>query len=426
MNRTILPASQIHGDITVPGDKSVSHRAVILGAIAEGDTLIRGLSPGQDVTSTRRCFESLGVKFEDSTDGLIIHGAGKGGLNAPSSVLDAGNSGTTIRLLSGILAAQPFNAEISGDESLRRRPMKRVVEPLARMGAMIETADGRPPLRIVGRPLSGISYDSPVASGQIKSCVLLAGLYANGRTFVTEPSLSRDHTERMFPGFGVEVVREGLKVGVSGPARLHGSKVDVPGDLSSAAFFMLAASLTPGSHLVARNVGVNPTRTGIIAAIRNMGGSVELENERIENGEPRADLVIRSRRLSGIRIEGDLIPELIDEIPLLAVAATQAEGETVIRNAGELRVKESDRIDAVAAGLERMGAEVATLDDGFIIVGPQKLKGASVDSFGDHRIAMAFAVAGLWADGPTVIEKAECVDISFPGFFEMLGGLVHG
>lgn len=425
MNQDIQSVKRLEGIMTVPGDKSVSHRALMFGAIATGDTHIRQLSHGQDVQSTRRCLEQCGVSFTETADSLIVHGAGFT-LQAPENILDAGNSGTTMRLFSGILAAQPFQCTIKGDASLTKRPMKRIIEPLTLMGASIESENGYPPLRISGKQLIAIDYLSPVASAQVKSCILIAGLFSNGITSVTEPQLSRDHTERMLPCFGIPVQRDGLKVSVEGPARLQGTSLLVPGDISSAAFFMVAASLLPDSKLVIQNVGMNPSRTGIYDVLIQMGGKIAKQNQRIENGEPVADLVIESSHLRGVTIEGNMIPKLIDELPLLAVAATQAEGRTIIRDAKELRVKESDRIETVANNLKAMGCEITATEDGFIIDGPQPLQGATLPTYHDHRIAMSFAIAGLFAKGRTTILDAETAEISFPGFYNLLDDITYG
>jgi len=414
-------AEKLTGDIVLPGDKSISHRALMLGAIAEGETTIANLSPGKDVQSTRLCLEAMGVAIR--LEGGLIHisGRGPGGLTAPDGELDCGNSGTTMRLLSGILAAQPFPSRLTGDASLSRRPMKRIVTPLSMMGAHIETGPGHtPPLTLHGGALVPIDYVSPVASAQIKSCVLLAGLYARGRTSVSEPARSRDHTERMLEAFGTPVHIDGLRVSVEGPARLKGTRIDIPGDMSSAAYFMVAAAMIPGSEIRIRRVNLNPTRTGIMKVLREMGVRFTEENHRTVNGEPVADIIVKSARLKATAIKGDLIPQLIDEIPLLAIAATRAEGITSIRNARELRVKETDRIRTVGENLKKMGVSVEMVEDGFVIPGGQSLTGTILDSYGDHRVAMSFAVAGMIAEGKTIIRDAGCAEISFPGFYDKL------
>jgi 3-phosphoshikimate 1-carboxyvinyltransferase len=426
MTKTIHPAKCLRGSIRVPGDKSISHRALLLGALAEGETAVANLSTGQDVASTRTCLSRLGVPMGMRGGRLMVSGGGNGFV-CPEGELDAGNSGTTIRLLSGILAAQPFTSRITGDASLRRRPMERIVAPLQKMGAVIETAPGgTAPLVIQGRSLKGIDYAIPVASAQIKSCVILAGLCALGATRVSEPSLSRDHTERMLPEFGVPVLRDGLTVRIQGRANLKPCAIDVPGDLSSAAFFIVAASIVPGSDLEIQNVGINPTRSGILDVLRKAGGKITENNPRILNGEPRADLHIRFNGLRGIEISGNMIPQLIDEIPILAVLATQAEGQTVVRDARELRIKETDRIAAMADNLKAMGVVIEVLEDGFALKGPQRLKGAKIDCRNDHRIAMSFSIAGLVAQGDTDILDPRCVDISYPSFYSTLQKVTNG
>jgi len=420
MNYTIKPTNNIRGRVSVPGDKSISHRALMLGAIAKGRTEITNLSSGKDVLATWNCLAQLGVKIEEKNNRVHVHGKGLHGLIPPEGILNAGNSGTTMRLLSGVLAGQFFESTITGDSSLKKRPMMRIIEPLTLMGAKIESDNGTAPLKIKGGNLRGIEYKTTVSSAQVKSSLLLAGLYASGKTSAEEPSQSRDHTERMLPHFGVAVKKNNLKVEINGSVELMASSINVPGDISSAAFFMAAASIVPGSRILIPGVGTNPTRRGIIDVLKKMGAKIKEENRREKNFEPTADITVESSQLRSIEISGALIPGIIDEIPILAVAATQAEGKTIIRDAEELRFKESDRIKAVAENLRRMGGEVEELEDGFIIPGPQKLKGAVVESFGDHRIAIAFSIAGLAAAGETTIRGAECVEISFPGFFETL------
>jgi len=418
-------AKRITGEAVVPGDKSISHRAVMFGALAEGTTSISGFLPGADCLSTISCFRRMGIEIEQEGDRVTVHGKGWFGLQEPERGLDVGNSGTTIRLMSGILATQPFHCVVEGDESIARRPMRRVVKPLRDMGAKI---DGRKngeftPLSIRGGELKGIAYQSPVASAQIKSSILLAGLQAEGTTSVTEPHLSRDHTERMLQAFGVNVSREGLTVSVQGGQVLKGREIQVPGDISSAAFLIAAVMVVPDSTLLIRNVGINPTRTGIIDVVRAMGGQIELQNQRVVNEEPVADLFVQHSELTGTIIEGDLIPRLIDEIPVIAVMATQAQGRTIIRDAEELRVKETDRIATVVSELSKFGAKVTPTDDGMIIEGPTKLTGVAIDSLGDHRIGMAMAIAGLIAEGETTIANAEAINVSFPGFAQLLDNL---
>ena len=418
-------AGPLSGEVRVPGDKSISHRALMIAALAEGTSRIQGLSPGLDVTSTAACMRELGASFEPGqAHELIVRGTGKHGLKAPETELYAGNSGTTIRLLSGILAGQRFTSRISGDQYLVRRPMKRVIEPLEMMGAGIESGPGgHPPLTIHGGDLEGITYYLPVPSAQVKSCVLLAGLFAGGVTRVVESVPSRDHTERMLPLFGAPVRVDGLESSVEGGARLSACDLIVPGDPSSAAFFAAAAALVPGSRVSLPNLTLNPTRAAFFEVLRRMGARVERLNERNSAGEPVADLEVSFSSLKSATVEGAEVPSLIDEIPVLAVVATQAHGVTRIRDAGELRVKETDRIKAIAGNLRSMGAAVEEHADGLDIEGPTPLAGCALDSFGDHRIAMAFSIAGLVASGETVITDAGCADISFPGFYSLLRGL---
>lgn len=426
--KTLTRRTGLKGTLTVPGDKSISHRAVMFGALAEGTTTIHGFLKGADCLSTIGCFQAMGIDIEEKEDTIYVHGKGLRGLQAPDGVLDVGNSGTTTRLISGILAGQNFTSELSGDASLNTRPMKRIIAPLSMMGADItsKNKDGCAPLLIHGRPLSAIHYDSPVASAQVKSCVLLAGLYADGETSVTEPALSRDHTERMLRSFGADIHTEGRTCTIIPPKTLHGQHIEVPGDISSAAFFIAAACITPDSDVLIQNVGINPTRAGILEVCRAMGADVSLENVREAGGEPVADIRARTSRLKGTVIEGDIIPTLIDELPVIALMACFAEGQTIIRDAHELRVKESDRIAIVSDNLLAMGADVIPTDDGFLInsrQGTLTLHGASINCAMDHRIAMTFAVAGLNADGETVITDSGCVDVSYPDFFRQLEGL---
>ena len=415
------------GELVIPGDKSISHRAVMLGALAQGDTEITHFLNGADCLSTIECFRKLGISIETDSRRILVHGRGLHGLSAPSSVLDCGNSGTTTRLISGILAGQPFSSELTGDASIRKRPMGRIITPLRSMGASIESLSGNgcAPLRIDGKPLHGTHYHSPVASAQVKSCVLLAGLYADGSTSVTEPALSRNHTELMLRYFGAQVTSEGTTASVTPEPRLHGGNVEVPGDISSAAYFLAAALLVPGSEVLLRHVGINPTRDGILRVVRAMGGEVQLLNETVSGGEPAADLLVRHSSLHGTTIEGGLIPTLIDELPVLAVLAAFAEGTTVIRDAAELRVKESDRLSILVESLSAMGADVTGTEDGMIIRGGKPLHGAVIDSHLDHRIAMSFAVGALAADGVTEIRDADCVRISYPDFYGDLQQLMR-
>jgi 3-phosphoshikimate 1-carboxyvinyltransferase len=402
----------------VPGDKSISHRALIIGALADGPVPIENLSPARDVQSTALCLRELGVT-------VTAQGVHSCGLRPPARPLDAGNSGTTLRLLAGLLAGYPYTVTLTGDASLRKRPMQRIIEPLTAMGAQIESAGGYAPLRISGSRLRGIRYTLPIASSQVKSALVLAGLHAQGVTTVIEPSPTRDHTERMLRYLGVPLKTIKGSVSVHGGSRPKAKALVVPGDFSSAAFFLAAAVLVPEARLTIRDVGLNPTRTGFLDVLCEMGAQISVHHEREIAHEPWGDLRGESSELHGRVIGGALIPRLIDELPLLAICATQAHGVTVIQDAGELRVKETDRIRAVTHNLRKMGAHVEERPDGWVIPGRQRLSGALVESFGDHRIAMAFAIAGLIADGPTVISGAEWVAISYPTFFDDLAQLVH-
>lgn len=409
----------LRGEVTVPGDKSISHRSVMFGAIAKGLTEIDGFLQGADCLSTISCFERMGVSIENRGERVLVFGNGMHGLKEPDEVLDCGNSGTTTRLLSGLLSAQPFCVTLTGDESIRKRPMKRIITPLSQMGASIKSVNdnGCAPLFIEGQRLHGISYQSPVASAQVKSAVLLAGLYAEGETRVTEPYLSRNHSELMLAHFGADVRTEGTTA-VLRPAReLFGQKISVPGDISSAAFFIAAALMVPGSELLIRNVGINPTRDGILTVCRSMGADIEILNPSAGSGEPVADLLVRHSSLHGTEIGGAVIPTLIDELPVIAAMACLADGKTVIRDAAELKVKESNRIAVMTEGLSAMGARVEETADGMIIHGGSPLHGAVIDSRKDHRIAMTFAVTALAASGQTEILDADCVSISYPGFY---------
>ncbi|HIX99017.1 MAG TPA: 3-phosphoshikimate 1-carboxyvinyltransferase [Candidatus Dorea intestinigallinarum] len=432
-SRIIRPAGRpFNGEITVPGDKSISHRAVMFGAIAKGTTRIRNFLMGADCLSTIDCFRRLGVQIDvEAAPGQVtVHGRGLRGLKgqqepAASIVLDTGNSGTTTRLVSGILAGQDFPSLLSGDASLNTRPMKRIMEPLSQMGARIRSVKGNgcAPLAIEPGQLHGIQYTTKVASAQVKSSILLAGLYADSSTSVTEPALSRNHTELMLKGFGADVSsiikEDGTATASIAPCReLYAQDIIVPGDISSAAYFIAAALLVPGSSLLIKNVGINPTRAGFLSVCRSMGGDITILSERQAGGEPSADLLVKHSSLHSVTIEGGLIPTLIDELPMAAVLAAFADGTTVIRDAAELKVKESDRIATVTANLRAMGCDVTPTDDGMIIRGGSPLHGAVLDSYLDHRIAMSFAVAGLAADGETRIRNANCVDISFPGFYD--------
>lgn len=424
MEAKISRVKKINGELSVPGDKSISHRAVMLGSLAEGDTLITNFLPGEDCLSTMECMRAMGVDFDIlEANKVLVHGKGMNGLKEPVDILNAGNSGTTIRLLSGILAGQSFFSALTGDSSIRKRPMGRVTEPLKKMGATIMgRQDGTlAPLCIKGGSLEPIDFASKVASAQIKSAVLLAGLFADGVTSVTEPYKSRDHTERMLTYLGADIVTDEFSVRLKGKPVLEGRPIEVPGDISSAAFFMVAAAIIPGSALRINRVGINPTRTGIIDVLENMGADIQLINKDVVNEEPIADIIIHGgNTLQPVSVGGDIIPRLIDEIPVIAVAAAFADGETVIRDAAELKVKESNRIATVTKELLRLGVRIEETADGMVIRGGKPLKGSSCDSHGDHRIAMSIAVAALAAEGETVIADADCVNISFPGFFDLL------
>jgi len=419
--RRIEPVTRpLHGELSVPGDKSIGHRAVIFAAIANGTSRIANLSGGEDNHSTIEAFKTLGVKISGDDRLLTIEGKGFEGLAAPMKVIDCGNSGTTMRLLSGIVAGRPFVSMLDGDASLRRRPMKRIAEPLEKMGARFESNDGRAPLNIHGGALKGIRYATPVASAQVKSAILLAGLQADGVTTVEEPQQSRDHTEIMARALGAKLEARGNIVSVQGGPKLAAFDISVPGDLSSAAFFMAAAAMIPGSDVVIRGVGCNPTRAGVIDVLRRMGASIEMLDQKTAAGEPVADIRVRGARLKGVDIGPEMVARTIDEYPILAVAAGLAQGITAICGAKELRYKESDRITVMTEQLRRLGVDVEERDDGMIIEGRGRLKGASVQSAGDHRVAMSLAVAGLSADGGVEIDDTACADISFPGFFRML------
>lgn len=413
------PSAPLRGIVDIPGDKSISHRAVMFGSLARGTTRITNFLQGADCLSTISCFRKLGIPVDLSENEVLVHGKGLHGLTAPDQVLDVGNSGTTMRLLSGILAGQPFSSCLTGDSSIRKRPMGRIITPLSRMGASIDSQEqnGCAPLEIRGGRLKGIHYQSPVASAQVKSAVLLAGMYADAPTSVTEPWLSRNHTERMLSRFGAAVTTRDTTATILPDPDLCAADIQVPGDISSAAYFIAAALLVPGSELLIRNVGINPTRDGILQVCRAMGADIALENIRDQSGEPSADLLVRASHLSGTTIEGSLIPTLIDELPVIAVLAACAQGTTVIRDAQELKVKESNRLDILVTELGAMGCHVEGTQDGMVIRGGQPLTGTFIDSRLDHRIAMSFAVAGLAAEGVTSIGRAECVDISYPGFF---------
>ncbi len=410
----------LRGAVRVPGDKSISHRALLLGALADGKVEITGFLPCNDTRATLGCVRGLGVEVEvQSPTSLVVHGAGLHGLRAPRGPLDCVRAGTAIRLLAGILAGQPFTSVLTGDPQLRRRPMARVVEPLARMGAEIETTDGHAPLVVHGRPLHGIDHRMPIASAQVKSAILLAGLYADSPTTVHQPGPARDHTERMLAAMEAKVETEGDAVTIA-PSALSPVPIEVPGDFSSAAFPLVAALLVPGSRIVLRGVGINPTRTGLLDVLAAMGTEIEVTGFYRAGNEPVADLRVRGTGLRGVEIGGETVVRMIDEFPILAVAATQAAGTTVVRDARELRVKETDRIAAVVEELRRLGAEIEPREDGFVVHGPTRLHGAAVSAHGDHRLGMALAVAGLIADGATKIDDISCADDSFPGFVGLM------
>ncbi len=414
----------LQGEITVPGDKSISHRSIMLGALANGTTEVQGFLQGADCLSSIACFQKMGVEIENNTatNTVRIHGLGLRNLKAPQDVLDVGNSGTTTRLMSGILAAQSFTSIVNGDASIQKRPMKRIMTPLSLMGADITSINGNDcaPLRIQGKALHGIHYQSPVASAQVKSAILLAGLYADGETSVTEPYVSRNHSELMFESFGVNIRCNGTTATVQPASHLDAQQIHVPGDISSAAYFIVAGLITPDSCITIKNVGINPTRDGILDVCKAMGADIALDNIRNDVGEPTADITVRTSSLKGTVIEGAVIPKLIDELPIIAILACFADGTTIIKDAQELKVKESNRIDVMVQNLSAMGADIEATEDGMIIRGGKTLYGAVIDSKLDHRIAMSFAIAGMNAEGTTEIQGAECVNISYPNFYQDL------
>ncbi|MDF2513103.1 MAG: aroA [Herbinix sp.] len=422
----------LKGIVTIPGDKSISHRAVMFGALAKGTTEVTNFLQGADCLSTIRCFKQLGIEIQNdaSSDSVVIHGKGLHGLTKPSELLDVGNSGTTMRLISGILSGQTFAVSLNGDSSIQKRPMGRIITPLAMMDADIVSLGekGCAPLSINSsgertNKLKGIHYHSPVASAQIKSCVLLAGMYADSETSVTEPSLSRNHTELMLTQFGAKITSQGSTATILPNPNLVGQKINVPGDISSAAYFIAAGLIVPNSELVIKNVGINPTRDGILRVCQQMGAKITLENVIDNGGEPVADLVVKYSELQGVEIGGDIIPTLIDEIPIIAILACAAKGQTVIKDAAELKVKESNRIDVMVNNLSRMGADITATEDGMIINGGKILHGTTIESLADHRIAMSFAIASLIAEDDMIIREAECVDISYPNFYSDLDNL---
>lgn len=415
----------LHGEITIPGDKSISHRAVMFGALSEGTTEVTNFLQGADCLSTIACFRAMGIDIENTKERILIHGKGLHGLSVPTCTLDTGNSGTTTRLISGILAGQSFPVTLNGDASIQKRPMRRIMEPLQMMGADITSVKGNDcaPLSIHPAKLHGIHYTSKVASAQVKSAILLAGLYADGITSVTEPVLSRNHSELMLNYFGATVKSEGTTATILPQPKLTGQKVCVPGDISSAAYFIAAACIVPNSELLIQNVGINPTRDGIIRVAKEMGADITFLNAVTDRGEPTADLLVRSSTLHGITIGGEIIPTLIDELPIIAIMAAFADGTTIIKDAAELKVKESDRIAVMTDNLSRMGCDITATDDGMIIKGGKPLHGAVIDSHLDHRIAMSFAIASLASEGTMTIQGEECVNISYPTFYEDLNRL---
>jgi len=420
----IQPGGSLSGSLRVPGDKSISHRSIMFGSLAEGETSVSGFLEGEDSLNTLRAFRAMGVDIQGPENGqVIIQGVGMHGLEDPGKPLDVGNSGTSMRLMAGLLAPQPFALTLLGDRSLSKRPMGRVIDPLKLMGAEIQSEEGgRPPLEMVGgAKLKGIHYDLPMASAQVKSCVLLAGLYAEGETSVTEPAPTRDHTERMLRGFGYEVKTEGNRMSLQGGGKLLAANIDVPADISSAAFFMVAASIAPDSELLLEHVGINPTRTGVIDILKLMGANIELLNEREVGGEPVADICVKSAQLKGINIPEALVPLAIDEFPALFVAAACAEGQTVLTGAEELRVKESDRIQVMVDGLQALGVDAVGTEDGAIIQGGE-ISGGAVEAHDDHRIAMSFSLSALRATGAITVKNCENVATSFPNFVELARG----
>ncbi|WP_445429356.1 3-phosphoshikimate 1-carboxyvinyltransferase [Bacillus atrophaeus] len=416
----------LNGEIHIPGDKSISHRSVMFGALAKGKTTVKNFLPGADCLSTIECFKKMGVHIERSGSDVTIHGKGISALQEPESLLDVGNSGTTIRLMLGILAGRPFYSAVAGDESIAKRPMKRVTDPLKKMGAHIDGRAGGEftPLSVNGGDLTGIDYVSPVASAQIKSAVLLAGLQAEGTTTVTEPHKSRDHTERMLSAFGIELSEDNTSVSIKGGQSLTAQDIFVPGDISSAAFFLAAGAIIPNSRIVLKNVGLNPTRTGIIDVLQKMGAKLHITESSGDSAEPYGDLTIETSELNALEIGGDIIPRLIDEIPIIALLATQAEGTTIIKDAAELKVKETNRIDTVVSELRKLGANIEATDDGMKIFGKQTLKGgAPVSSHGDHRIGMMLGIASCLTQEPIEILQTEAIHVSYPTFFDHLNKL---
>ena len=427
MRLVLSAAKSLNGIINVPGDKSISHRAVMLGALAQGVTEIKGFLKARDCQSTIRCFRGLGVRINVLQDNISVYGRGMNGLTEPENILNVGNSGTTMRLMSGILAAQDFTTTLTGDRSIRRRPMGRVIKPLVEMGAQVigRNNNSLAPFTIRGGELKPITFNSPVSSAQVKSAVLLAGLFTPGWTEVIEPERSRNHTELMLSSFGARVESNGLCVRIKGGSKLHAQEVLVPGDISSAAFFIVAALIVPNSKIVIESVGLNPTRDGIVEVLKEMGARIRISDQRTVAGEVIGDIEAETSRLKGVTIGRDMIPRLIDEIPILAVAASFADGVTEIHDAAELKIKESNRLKTICEGLTKMGARIEELQDGLRINGGAKLKGAVCQSYSDHRIAMSLAIAALGAEGKTIIEDAEAIEVSFPYFHETLQSLMN-
>lgn len=426
MEKIIKPKTGLKGCFTIPGDKSISHRAVMLGAISLGDTEIEGFLTGNDCLSTISCFQKLGIEIIVDSNKVIVKGKGLNGLTKPTEILDVGNSGTTLRLISGLLSAQNFECEITGDSSIQKRPMDRVAIPLRLMNADIQgNGDDHiyAPIKIKGKQLKGIHYTLPVASAQVKSSILLASLFAQGDTIITEPETTRDHSEIMLNYLGADIEHHGKEI-ISHPVKeLYGKKIKIPGDISSAAYFIVAGLISPNSNIKLLNVGINPTRTGIIMALKSMGGDIQIKNSRSLGGELTADIEVTSSQLQGITIGGDTIPKLIDEIPVLAVAACFAKGTTIIKNAEELKVKESNRIKTMVTELKKLGADIEETNDGMIINGGNLLHGAVTESYHDHRIAMSLSIAALCCSSEVTINNAQCVDISFPNFYDYIATL---
>jgi 3-phosphoshikimate 1-carboxyvinyltransferase len=427
MDLKVLPCKKVSGEISVPADKSISHRAVMISSLSDGACSISNLLESDDCLRTVECFRAMGVPIEKNSAGVyLIRGRGLKGLKVPRDILYVGNSGTSIRLLVGILAGQDFTATITGDESIKQRPMKRVVEPLRKMGAAIRGRDDGnfAPLEVKGSVLAPIDYAIPVASAQVKSCLMLAALFADGATKLTEPAASRDHTERMFSYFGIPFSKDGNAISLASPGAIKSRNLSIPGDISSAAFFIVAALIVPGSALLIKDVGLNPTRTGIIDVLCKMGGQIEIRSKKELFGEPRGDVFVKASSLRGIEVSGDMIPKMIDEVPAFAVAAAFARGTTIISDARELKVKESDRIKTTAGELKKMGARIEEKEDGLVIEGGFSLKGAVCESHGDHRIAMSLAVAALASAGETTVLDCDCIGTSFPGFYAILKEIV--